>query len=79
MEAPYRKVKKIYDENNNLIEQVVTDEVEYMTCLLYTSPLPSAFKRTCYLYKGKPFMAVVLNYFFAAPALGRFAPYLERA
>ena len=31
MEAPYRKVKKIYDENNNLIEQVVTDEVEYMT------------------------------------------------
>ena len=23
-------------------------------------------------------MAVVLNYFFAAPALGRFAPYLER-
>ena len=31
VEAPYRKVKKIYDENNNLIEQVVTDEVEYMT------------------------------------------------
>ena len=31
VEAPYRKVKKIYDENNNLIEQVVTDEVAYMT------------------------------------------------
>ena len=31
VEAPYRKGKKIYDENNNLIEQVVTDEVEYMT------------------------------------------------
>ena len=31
VEAPYRKVKKIYDENHNLIEQVVTDEVEYMT------------------------------------------------
>ena len=31
VEAPYRKVKKIYDENDNLIEQVVTDEVEYMT------------------------------------------------
>ena len=31
VEAPYRKVKKIYDENGNLIEQVVTDEVEYMT------------------------------------------------
>ena len=31
MEAPYRKVKKIYDENGNLKEQVVTDEVEYMT------------------------------------------------
>ena len=31
VEAPYRKVKKIYDENNNHIEQVVTDEVEYMT------------------------------------------------
>ena len=31
VEAPYRKVKKVYDENNNLIEQVVTDEVEYMT------------------------------------------------
>ena len=31
VEAPYRKVKKVYDKNNNLIEQVVTDEVEYMT------------------------------------------------
>ena len=31
VEAPYRKVKKIYDENGNLMEQVVTDEVEYMT------------------------------------------------
>ena len=31
VEAPYRKVKKIYDENGNLNEQVVTDEVEYMT------------------------------------------------
>ena len=31
VEAPYRKVKKIYDENSNLKEQVVTDEVEYMT------------------------------------------------
>ena len=25
------RVKKIYDENGNLKEQVVTDEVEYMT------------------------------------------------
>ena len=31
VEAPYRKVKKIYYENGNLKEQVVTDEVEYMT------------------------------------------------
>ena len=31
VEAPYRKVKKTYDENGRLIEQVVTDEVEYMT------------------------------------------------
>ena len=31
VEAPYRKVKKIYDENGNLKDQVVTDEVEYMT------------------------------------------------
>ena len=31
VEAPYRKVKKIYDENGSLKEQVVTDEVEYMT------------------------------------------------
>ena len=31
VEAPYPQGKKIYDENNNLIEQVVTDEVEYMT------------------------------------------------
>ena len=31
VEAPYRKVKKTYDEKGNLIDQVVTDEVEYMT------------------------------------------------
>ena len=31
VEAPYRKVKKTYDENGHLIDQVVTDEVEYMT------------------------------------------------
>ena len=31
VEAPYRKVKKIYDDDHKLIEQVVTDEVEYMT------------------------------------------------
>ena len=31
VEAPYRKVKKTYDEKGRLIEQVVTDEVEYMT------------------------------------------------
>ena len=31
IEAPYRKVKKTYDENGKLIEQVVTNEVEYMT------------------------------------------------
>ena len=31
VEAPYRKVKKTYDENGRLLEQVVTDEVEYMT------------------------------------------------
>ena len=31
VEAPYRKVKKTYDENGKLIDQVVTDEVEYMT------------------------------------------------
>ena len=31
VEAPYRKVKKTYDENGRLIDQVVTDEVEYMT------------------------------------------------
>ena len=31
VEAPYRKVKKIYDEKGRLIDQVVTDEVEYMT------------------------------------------------
>ena len=28
VEAPYRKVKKTYDENGKLIDQVVTDEVE---------------------------------------------------
>ena len=31
VEAPYRKVKKTYDENGHMIDQVVTDEVEYMT------------------------------------------------
>ena len=31
VEAPYRKVKKTCDENGKLIDQVVTDEVEYMT------------------------------------------------
>ena len=31
IEAPYRKVKKTYDENHHLIDQVVTDEVVYMT------------------------------------------------
>ncbi len=31
VEAPYRKVKKTFDENGHLIDQVVTDEVEYMT------------------------------------------------
>ena len=31
IEAPYRKVKKTYDENGKLIDQVVTDEVVYMT------------------------------------------------
>ena len=31
VEAPYRKVKKTYDEKGHLIDQVVTDEVEYMT------------------------------------------------
>ena len=31
VEAPYRKVKKTYDEDGRLLEQVVTDEVEYMT------------------------------------------------
>ena len=31
IEAPYRKVKKTYDEKGRLIDQVVTDEVEYMT------------------------------------------------
>ena len=28
VEAPYRKVKKTYDEKGRLIDQVVTDEVE---------------------------------------------------
>ena len=31
VEAPYRKVKKTYDEKGRLIDQVVTDEVENMT------------------------------------------------
>jgi DNA-directed RNA polymerase subunit beta len=31
IEAPYRKVKKTYDKDGNLIDEVVTDEVEYMT------------------------------------------------
>ena len=31
IEAPYRKVKKVYDENGKLIDQVVTNDVEYMT------------------------------------------------
>ena len=31
VEAPYRKVKKTYDEKGRVIDQVVTDEVEYMT------------------------------------------------
>ena len=31
VEAPYRKVKKTYDEKGRLMDQVVTDEVEYMT------------------------------------------------
>ena len=31
VEAPYRKVKKTYDEKGRIIDQVVTDEVVYMT------------------------------------------------
>ena len=31
VEAPYRKVKKIFDDEGNLIDEVVTDEVVYMT------------------------------------------------
>ncbi len=31
VEAPYRKVKKVYDEEGHLIDQVVTNDVEYMT------------------------------------------------
>ena len=31
IEAPYRKVEKTYDENGKLIDQVVTNEVVYMT------------------------------------------------
>ena len=34
VEAPYRKVKKTYDENGRLIDQVVTDEVEYDAVVL---------------------------------------------
>ncbi|MDO4730566.1 MAG: DNA-directed RNA polymerase subunit beta [Clostridia bacterium] len=31
IEAPFRKVNKIYDENNKVIDAVVSDEVVYMT------------------------------------------------
>ena len=31
IEAPYRKVNKTYDEKGRVIDQVVTDEVVYMT------------------------------------------------
>ena len=31
VEAPYRKVEKVYDENGKLIDQRVTNDVEYMT------------------------------------------------
>ena len=31
VEAPYRKVKKVFDDEGNLIDEVVTDEVVYMT------------------------------------------------
>ncbi|MCI7254135.1 MAG: DNA-directed RNA polymerase subunit beta [Oscillospiraceae bacterium] len=31
VEAPYRKVKKIFDDEGKLIDEVVTDEVVYMT------------------------------------------------
>ena len=31
VEAPYRKVKKSFDDEGNLIDEVVTDEVVYMT------------------------------------------------
>ncbi len=31
IEAPYRKVKHVYDDNGKLIDQYVTDEVVYMT------------------------------------------------
>ena len=31
VEAPYRKVKKTFDDEGNLIDEVVTDEVVYMT------------------------------------------------
>ena len=31
VEAPYRKVKKIFDDEGNLVDEVVTDEVVYMT------------------------------------------------
>jgi DNA-directed RNA polymerase subunit beta len=31
IEAPYRKVKKTFDEKGRVIDMVVTDEVEYMT------------------------------------------------
>ncbi|MGM9646864.1 MAG: DNA-directed RNA polymerase subunit beta [Eubacteriales bacterium] len=31
IEAPYRKIKKIYDENGKYVESIVTNEVDYMT------------------------------------------------
>ena len=31
IEAPYRKVKRVYDENGKVTDQYVTDEVVYMT------------------------------------------------
>ena len=31
VEAPYRKVKKTFDDEGNLVDEVVTDEVVYMT------------------------------------------------
>ncbi len=31
IEAPYRRIKKIYDENGKYVESIVTNEVDYMT------------------------------------------------